>query len=140
MTDRDTRTPAPADLWTAIDELWAWLDAHGPHDGSQTLLLRLLKLSEEVGEVAQAVIGVTGQNPRKGVTHTWEDVRAELCDVVITALIALRTLTPDAREEFTRHLARVTERSLGPAQVGPAAAQAAPAAAQAAPAPRRPDA
>jgi NTP pyrophosphatase (non-canonical NTP hydrolase) len=74
----------------------------------------MLKLSEEVGEVAQAVIGTTGQNPRKGVTHTWEDVEAELCDVVITALVALRTLTPEAREVFARHLARVAERSPAP--------------------------
>jgi hypothetical protein len=33
--------------------------------------------------------------------------------VVITALVALRTLTPDAREVFAAHLAGVTERSLG---------------------------
>ncbi|MER5751321.1 MazG-like family protein [Streptomyces sp. NPDC002088] len=103
---------APMDLWACVDDLWAWLDAGRPHDGREGLLLRMLKLSEEVGEVAQAVIGVTGHNPRKGTTHTWEDVEAELCDVVITALVALRTLTPDAREVFTRHLARVTERSL----------------------------
>ncbi len=75
----------------------------------------MLKLSEEVGEVSEAVIGATGQNPRKGVTHTWEDVQAELCDVVITALVALRTLTPEAREVFARHLERVRERSLASA-------------------------
>lgn len=74
----------------------------------------MLKLTEEVGEVAQAVIGATGQNPRKGVTHSWEDVQGELCDVVITALVALRTLTPEAREVFEGHLARVRERSLTP--------------------------
>jgi NTP pyrophosphatase (non-canonical NTP hydrolase) len=119
MTDQDTRTPATADLWSAIDDLWAWLDGNRAQDRQQTVLLRLLKLSEEVGEVAQAVIGATGQNPRKGTTHTWDDVRAELCDVVITALVALRTLTPDAREEFTRHLTRVTERSLRPSPAGP---------------------
>nr|WP_280889306.1 MazG-like family protein [Streptomyces sp. LBL] len=96
-----------------MDELWAWLDANRANGGDQGLLLRMLKLSEEVGEVAQAVIGATGQNPRKGVTHTWEDVQGELCDVVITALVALRTLTPDTREVFTRHLAKVTKRSLG---------------------------
>ncbi|MFD8814081.1 hypothetical protein ACFV23_21925 [Streptomyces sp. NPDC059627] len=28
--------------------------------------------------------------------------------------VALRTLTPDTREAFERHLARMTERSLGP--------------------------
>lgn len=118
MTDQDDTaaspsTPAADDLWTSVDDLWAWLDAHRAHDGREGLLLRMLKLSEEVGEVAQAVIGATGQNPRKGTTHTWQDVEAELCDVVITALVALRTLTPQAQEVFGRHLARVTQRSLG---------------------------
>lgn len=120
MTDQaplpETPTsPSPSpDLWAAVDDLWTWLDANRAHGGQEGLLLRMLKLSEEVGEVAQAVIGATGQNPRKGITHTWEDVQGELCDVVITALVALRTLTPDTREVFTRHLAKVTERSLGP--------------------------
>ncbi|WAZ21350.1 MazG-like family protein [Streptomyces cinnabarinus] len=119
MTSRttDQATPAEtpaADLWAGIDDLWAWLDANRPLDGREGLLLRMLKLSEEVGEVAEAVIGATGQNPRKGVTHTWDDVQAELCDVVITALVALRTLTPDTRQVFSDHLARVRERSLGP--------------------------
>ncbi|WP_155055101.1 MazG-like family protein [Streptomyces blattellae] len=103
----------PAGLWTGIDALWSWLDENRVHGGQEGLLLQMLKLSEEVGEVAQAVIGATGQNPRKGTTHTWEDVESELCDVVITALVALRTLTPDTHEVFTRHLARVKRRSLG---------------------------
>ncbi|GHB35247.1 hypothetical protein GCM10010377_28030 [Streptomyces viridiviolaceus] len=103
----------PTGLWDSIDDLWKWLEADQPIGGREGLLLRMLKLSEEVGEVAEAVIGATGQNPRKGVTHTWDDVQAELCDVVITALVALRTLTPEAREVFGRHLARVTQRSLG---------------------------
>ncbi|MEU7059382.1 MazG-like family protein [Streptomyces sp. NPDC046197] len=105
--------PAAADLWASVDHLWTWLGANRSHVGREEMLLRIVKLSEEVGEVAQAVIGATGQNPRKGTTHTWEDVQAELCDVVITALVALRTLTPDAREVFTHHLNRVTQRSLG---------------------------
>jgi NTP pyrophosphatase (non-canonical NTP hydrolase) len=105
--------PAAGDLWETVDELWRWLEANRRADGDQEVLLRVLKLSEEVGEVAQAVIGATGQNPRKGVTHTWDDVRSELCDVVITALVTLRTLTPEAREVFARHLDRVRERSLG---------------------------
>ncbi|MFJ4332452.1 MazG-like family protein [Streptomyces sp. NPDC088935] len=104
---------ARADLWNTIDDLWKWLQADQPVGGREGLLLRMLKLSEEVGEVAEAVIGATGQNPRKGVTHTWDYVEAELCDVVITAMVALRTLTPEAREVFARHLTRVTGRSLG---------------------------
>jgi NTP pyrophosphatase (non-canonical NTP hydrolase) len=114
MSDHLPPPPPPAtDLWDSIDDLCGWLDANRPADGREGLLLRIIKLSEEVGEVAEAVIGATGQNPRKGTTHTWDDVQSELCDVAVTALVALRTLTPDAREVFTDHLARVTHRSLG---------------------------
>ncbi|MDT0391744.1 MazG-like family protein [Streptomyces sp. DSM 41921] len=112
MSDHPPPAPPAPDLWATVDALHAWLDTHRPVEGREGLLLRLLKLNEEVGEVAQAVIGATGQNPRKGVTHSWDDVQAELCDVVITALLALRTLTPEARQVFARHLERVTERSL----------------------------
>jgi NTP pyrophosphatase (non-canonical NTP hydrolase) len=117
MTAEDTPA-APTDFWPAIDALWTWLDSNRPPGDQAGLLLRMLKLSEEVGEVAQAVIGATGHNPRKGVSHSWEDVQAELCDVVITALVALRTLTPEAREVFHRHLAGVTRRSLGETVLG----------------------
>ncbi|GAA2559881.1 MULTISPECIES: MazG-like family protein [Streptomyces] len=116
MSDHPRPAPPASDLWATVDALCAWLDTDRPAEGREGLLLRLLKLNEEVGEVAEAVIGVTGQNPRKGVTHSWDDVQAELCDVVITALVALRTLTPEAREVFTRHLERVTERSLASAR------------------------
>jgi NTP pyrophosphatase (non-canonical NTP hydrolase) len=105
------QTPPSPELWATIDTLGEWLDSHRPVEGREGMLLRILKLSEEVGEVAEAVIGATGQNPRKGVTHTWDDVQSELCDVAITALVALRTLTPQAREVFARHLERVTRRS-----------------------------
>ncbi|MFJ8935727.1 MazG-like family protein [Streptomyces sp. NPDC102365] len=109
------------DLWESIEHLQDWLARTQPERPPQeTLLLRMLKLSEEVGEVAEAVIGATGQNPRKGVSHTWDDVRAELCDVVITAAVALRTLSPDAREVFTTHLKRVTARSQAPVPAAPA--------------------
>ncbi|MBK3627920.1 MazG-like family protein [Streptomyces sp. MBT49] len=97
-----------------------WLDGSQPVGGREGLLLRVLKLSEEVGEVAQAVVGATGQNPRKGVSHTWEDVQSELCDVVITALVALRTLTPEAAAVFAARLTHVAERSLGGAGDRPA--------------------
>ncbi len=112
---RPSGSPEP-DLWESVSLLHAWLDEKRAHDGRdarEDLLLRMLKLSEEVGEVAQAVIGATGQNPRKGVTHDWDDVRSELCDVAITALVALRGLTPDAGEVFTAHLAKARQRSLG---------------------------
>ncbi|MET9667276.1 MazG-like family protein [Streptomyces sp. NPDC006475] len=99
-------------IWDTVDRLNTWLDENRTLPAQQEVLLRILKLSEEVGEVAQAVVGATGQNPRKGHTHTWRDVESELCDVVVTAMVALRTLTPDAPEVFAAHLRKVAARSL----------------------------
>ncbi|WP_460112779.1 MazG-like family protein [Streptomyces platensis] len=101
---------APSAVWETVDHLVRWLDGESALPPEQERLLRILKLSEEAGEVAQAVIGATGQNPRKGHSHTWDDVHSELCDVILTAMVALRTLTPEARQVFERHLARVAGR------------------------------
>ncbi|MFD4988880.1 MazG-like family protein [Streptomyces sp. NPDC058374] len=118
--DTDTPLPAarpspavagPAEPWDAVEVLYAWLEQHNRQPPGEALLLRMLKLAEETGEVAQAVIGAIGQNPRKGVSHDWDDVRAELCDVIVTAMVALRTLSPDARTVLAAHLARTAART-----------------------------
>ena len=98
--------------WRTVDQLVAWLDAHSEHDPQGRPLQRILKLSEEVGEVAAAVIGASQANPRKP-GRSWHEVEAELCDVALTALIALRTLTPDAPRVFHDHVAHVVARALG---------------------------
>jgi NTP pyrophosphatase (non-canonical NTP hydrolase) len=100
-----------ADTWETVDRLVAWLDAESTLAPDVELLLRLMKVSEETGEVAQAVIGVLGQNPRKGFTHTWDDVDSELCDVILTAMVALRTRNADAAEVLNTRLAAVASRS-----------------------------
>lgn len=64
--------------------------------GTDGPLYRLLKLQEEAGEVAAAAIGFVGANKRKGFSHTEQDVASELCDVVITAMVALHDWTADA--------------------------------------------
>ncbi|MEU6847050.1 MazG-like family protein [Streptomyces sp. NPDC046716] len=106
-------TTSDTDLWATVDRLRAWLDESNGQPPREALLLRVLKLSEEVGEVAEAVIGAVGQNPRKGLSHTWQDVESELCDVIVTAMVALGTLAPDARAALDSHVAKVAERSLG---------------------------
>lgn len=63
---------------------------------------RVLKIAEEVGEAAQAYTGFIGQNPRKGVTHTKEQLLDELADIVITALCALQYFTDD--EVWTQYV------------------------------------
>ncbi|MET7806932.1 hypothetical protein [Micromonospora chersina] len=83
-------------IWETARDARAWLDAANG-TGHAELTVRLLKLTEEAGEAAAAWIGVLGQNPRKGVTHTREDVAAELADVAFTALVAIESLGLDAR-------------------------------------------
>jgi NTP pyrophosphatase (non-canonical NTP hydrolase) len=100
------------DAWATIRRLVDWLDANDNASPDKARLLRILKLSEEVGEVAQAAMGADNANPRKGRSHTWEDVQSELCDVMLTSMVALLTLTPDAAKVFQERLDAVTERSL----------------------------
>lgn len=107
MTDPIADTPT----WPAVRALVAWLDQSPVVDRDTEKILRCLKLSEEVGEVASAIIGTTGQNPRKGVTHTWGNVRSELCDVIVTGMVALATLSPEAEGELAVHLAALMDRA-----------------------------
>lgn len=96
-------------IWDAVSDLRAWLDqANGadPHE----LTCRILKVTEEAGEAAEAWIGVIGHNPRKGVTHTRDDVAGELADVALTALVAIESLGLDAREVLDRCAAKVLAR------------------------------
>ncbi|WP_146778960.1 MazG-like family protein [Actinomadura craniellae] len=76
-----------------------------------------MKIAEEFGEAVQAYIGVTGQNPRKGVHGTRDDVQKELADVIITAGIAMIAIaggdTEDARAHLEKRLDTVIERAGG---------------------------
>ncbi|MEU7978350.1 MazG-like family protein [Micromonospora sp. NPDC049081] len=78
--------------------------------GREEIGLRILKVTEEAGEVASAWIGTIGQNPRKGVTHTREDVAGELADVVLTALVAIGSLGLDPERVVGDCITKVNER------------------------------
>lgn len=98
------------DQWSTIKRLVAWLDQeNGRHESE--ISLRILKLAEEAGEVAQAWIGVQGQNPRKGITHTHVDVQEELCDVIVTAAVALASIIDNPDYVLDQKLAKIQARS-----------------------------
>ncbi|OKI16799.1 hypothetical protein A6A07_11280 [Streptomyces sp. CB03911] len=100
-----------ANTFTTIRNLVDWLDrANGTSDHETTL--RVLKLVEEAGEVAQARIGQLGQNPRKGQTHTATDVADELCDLVVTALVTLHRFTDNPEQHFAAKVQRIADRAL----------------------------
>ena len=100
------------ETWETVEQLVEWLDREVGGPPELARVLRVLKITEEAGEVAEAVHGATGSNPRKGRSHTWKDVESELCDVIVTSMIALRTLTPDAAKVFAQRLDHVARRSL----------------------------
>ncbi|HWG27111.1 MazG-like family protein [Actinospica sp.] len=103
--------------WETIERLVAWLDRGSALPDETKTILQILKITEEAGEVAEALIGVTGQNPRKGFSHSWRDVESELCDVVITAMVALTRVNPEtARSVFQQHLAGVAARCVDTAE------------------------
>lgn len=99
-------------IWHVIAQQKAWLDAHPDTDPALAVPLRVLKVAEEAGEAAAALIGTTGQNPRKGHSHTEADLVAELCDVITAASVALATLVPDPERVLDDHMGRIYMRSI----------------------------
>jgi NTP pyrophosphatase (non-canonical NTP hydrolase) len=94
-------------VWDEAGRLTEWL-------GEVPVEAQLLKLSEEVGEVAEAYLGLTGLNRRKGVTHTRDDLVNEVADVIITAAVTIVRLTGEpqaAHGAFNAHLSSVLTRA-----------------------------
>lgn len=89
-------------LLSAVRRITLQLNRRGNPElkGLPELVLRGLKVQEEAGELAAAVIGVLGQNPRKGVTHTWDDVINEAIDVALSALVFAQTALPGELEDI----------------------------------------
>ena len=91
MSKKEKRSQLGDDLCglsCLIDSSSSYVDV----DTETILWRRCAKVAEEAGEVISALIGATGENPRKGFTHTMADVEAELLDVALAALGAVAHL------------------------------------------------
>ncbi|WIE81393.1 MazG-like family protein [Curtobacterium sp. MCSS17_016] len=84
-----------------------WLDSTYPDGMHEDLVThrRVGKLVEEVGEVTAAIGGYFGENPRKGTTHTLDDLQGELLDVAFAALGAWEHLDGNTGRAGTALLA-----------------------------------
>jgi rubrerythrin len=120
MTAPALASARPVTLWRHVATLVAWLDAANPRTDHE-IACRVMKLAEETGEAVAAYIGMTGQNPRKGTCATVDDLASELCDVVITALVALASIagTTDAETCLQAHLSVRFARLLDRINAGP---------------------
>lgn len=74
---------------------------------------RLIWLTAEVGEVMEAHMGMVGTIPRKGFTHTKEDLASELADVAMTALASITTLGLDPEHFMSQNQKKVEKRLNG---------------------------
>jgi NTP pyrophosphatase (non-canonical NTP hydrolase) len=103
----DTLMPELIGIVTWVDD---HLDANVHPDYQQQPLAqdwaRVSKTVEEAGEAIDALIGVTGQNPRKGQYGSNEDLYDELCDVALTGLYALQHFTKDPDATLEALMAR----------------------------------
>lgn len=76
-----------------------WLDANVSEQYKQQPLAqdwaRVVKAFEEKGEAVEALVGMTGQNPRKGYTHSQTDLLAEMADWALTAIFGIQHFTKD---------------------------------------------
>jgi NTP pyrophosphatase (non-canonical NTP hydrolase) len=103
--------------WQSVQAIDEWLDAYaGLKYQDQPLAqdwARLAKVGEELGEAISAFIGLTGQNPRKGVTHTSDEVLDELADVAFTAIFCMQHFCKNPEEVqriLRRKLAKIATR------------------------------
>lgn len=117
---RATRAAAasPSDSSAAgrLAALSAAIDAHNADRDPEAILWgRVAKVAEEAGEAVGALVGVTGQNPRKGVSHSQTDLVDELLDVATAALGAVEHLTENrgfSLRLLAAKITRVHERAL----------------------------
>jgi hypothetical protein len=83
--------------WLAIHAIDRWLDSAVSEEYIRQPMAqdwaRISKVGEEYGEAVQAFIGYTGQNPRKGVINSREEVLEELADTALTAILAIQHFT-----------------------------------------------
>lgn len=83
------------ELRATLAQISATIDASYPPTMDPELVLRrrLGKVGVENGEMLQAVEAWTGENPRKGVCGTHNDVVKELLDCASAALCAVEHMT-----------------------------------------------
>lgn len=112
----DVILTAAVALYTADDgarkqllEALAWTNDYREEPTSALVL----KIGQDYGAACQALIGVRAYNPRKGASHTMEDLVACLCGVIRSSMAALDAVEPEPETTFVANLARVHDRSLG---------------------------
>jgi NTP pyrophosphatase (non-canonical NTP hydrolase) len=105
-TGREHRVMDMSEVGKAVTEVNNWIDSDVPIEYQRPSLAqdwaRIAKITEEAGEVVEAFILMTGQNPRKesdlGFWEHREELLGELADVVACGVLAIQHFTGDWNE------------------------------------------
>lgn len=85
----------------------------GVVDAEKRTLARMVKLTEEVGELADAVLASQGrQRKEKLDRHESENLADEFADVVIVAFLLAKTLGVDIPKALEQKMKKISKRYL----------------------------
>jgi NTP pyrophosphatase (non-canonical NTP hydrolase) len=102
-----------------LSELIAFIDTiipvvykhHHDDDIDKSKLLHLAKLTEEVGELAEQVLGsCNAQRASKSEKISPENLAKECCDVIITTLVLMQSQAIDVEKVLTERMLVIQER------------------------------
>lgn len=94
------------DVLHGIEAIGHWLNTRNgvsPHEVAR----RVVMVGEGAGKVMAAYIGISGEPPYRGVTHTKEGLVRELVNVAITALVAVVHFSEPEEDLFTLLMAEI---------------------------------
>lgn len=96
--------------WQVIELVDMWLDSSVNGDYLDQPLgqdwARISKIAEELGEATAAFIGITGQNPRKGIHGSMDDLLDELADTALTAILAIQHFSKSSADTRQRLMSK----------------------------------
>lgn len=108
---------AAGEIDRAATALSRWIDSSPNYRDlpeEAALWRRVVKVQSEGNEAVDALYGLLGENPRKGVTHERADLVRELLDAALAALAAVEHVTGNAGgavELLRHHAASVVDRA-----------------------------
>ena len=88
-----------------------FLDQYPDLPGKERLYARMIKLSEEVGELADEVLSSQSDQRREKLDRKEKDALPdEIADVIITTLMLARSLDVDVERALKRKIDKIRER------------------------------
>lgn len=79
--------------WDQIGDIVRWIDQQSPVDDATALNMRVMKIGEEYGEACEALLAPGGSEYKPELVK-------ELCDVILTAAVALYTADGGAQKQL----------------------------------------